>query len=333
MEKAVEKVVDLIGIDEIYVGDQLRLITELVAGEIKWSEFYQTSYPFTSVFSVCMMTAVAVIILGFITEDYSWVDRLWSIYPTFIILSYAYHAYINDISNARLILYVAIVLIWGIRLTCNFARKGGYSGTEDYRWEVLRKLLPPTVFQVFSILFIGFIQMGLLAAITSPGCILYESADIPLRFIDLIFAASILGFIVIETIADNQMWNFQQAKTAYKQRPRKGKGKTLPAGYSKAQLERGFCTNGLFKYSRHSNFFSEQMIWGIPYLWGAVVTQRYLNWTIIGPVLYVILFTASTLFTEYITASKYPEYVEYQATVGRFVPNLGSHWIEPSTAK
>ncbi len=31
-----------------------------------------------------------------------------------------------------------LILLWGARLTFNFARKGGYSGTEDYRWPVLR---------------------------------------------------------------------------------------------------------------------------------------------------------------------------------------------------
>ena len=34
---------------------------------------------------------------------------------------------------------LALVTLWGARLTFNFARKGGYApGGEDYRWAVLR---------------------------------------------------------------------------------------------------------------------------------------------------------------------------------------------------
>ncbi len=45
-----------------------------------------------------------------------------------------------------------------------------------------------------------------------------------------------------------------------------------------------------------------------------------LNWTIAGPVLLSILFIGSTIFTESITASKYPGYAEYQRTTSMLVP-------------
>jgi len=38
----------------------------------------------------------------------------------------------------------ALVILWGARLTFNFARKGGYArGGEDYRWAVLRGRMAP----------------------------------------------------------------------------------------------------------------------------------------------------------------------------------------------
>ena len=37
---------------------------------------------------------------------------------------------------------------------------------------------------------------------------------------------------------------------------------------------------------------------------------------------YLILFQASTWFTELVTAGKYPEYKEYQNRVGKFMPRL-----------
>jgi len=39
---------------------------------------------------------------------------------------------------------------------------------------------------------------------------------------------------------------------------------------------------------------------------------------------YLMLFQASTWFTELITARKYPEYKEYQQRVGKFLPKFGT---------
>ena len=48
------------------------------------------------------------------------------------------------------------------------------------------------------------------------------------------------------------------------------------------------------------------------------------NWTFLGAASYLILFQASTWFTELITAGKYPEYAEYQQRVSKFLPRLST---------
>lgn len=96
----------------------------------------------------------------------------------------------------------------------------------------------------------------------------------------------------------------------------------MPAGFHIEDLDRGFNTISMWSYSRHPNFAAEQSVWVVLYMWSAWVTKGMLNWTIIGPILYLILFQASTWFTELITARKYPEYVEYQKRVGKFMPKL-----------
>lgn len=45
-----------------------------------------------------------------------------------------------------------------------------------------------------------------------------------------------------------------------------------------------------------------------------------MNWTFIGAFSYLVLFQASTWFTELISAEKYPEYKVYQERVGKFLP-------------
>ena len=43
-----------------------------------------------------------------------------------------------------------------------------------------------------------------------------------------------------------------------------------------------------------------------------------------GALSYIFLFQCSTWLTELITASKYPEYKEYQERVARFMPRLNT---------
>jgi steroid 5-alpha reductase family enzyme len=114
----------------------------------------------------------------------------------------------------------------------------------------------------------------------------------------------------------NEDPDFQNAKAHYK--------KTGQASlqYPAEDLDRGFVVTGLWSWSRHPNFAAEQAIWVCLYQWATYVAESYVNWTIVGPVAYLILFQASTWFTELVSAGKYPEYKEYQVRVGKFLPRM-----------
>ena len=81
-----------------------------------------------------------------------------------------------------------------------------------------------------------------------------------------------------------------------------------------------FLTTGLWRFSRHPNFFFEQAQWWALFLFGAIAAGSLLQWTVLGAVLLTILFIGSTRFTEEITRSKYPEYADYQATTSPIIP-------------
>src|SRR6218665_2602446 len=90
-------------------------------------------------------------IASLITKDTSWVDRLWSVVP--VVYGWIFAGSVG-FPAPRLNVMAALVTLWGARLTFNFARKGGYSGVEDYRWAVLRARMAPWHFQLFNLLFI-----------------------------------------------------------------------------------------------------------------------------------------------------------------------------------
>lgn len=248
--------------------------------------------------------ALVIWTLNVVTRECSWVDRLWSILPPLYV---AYFCYESGFSDARLLLMTALTAAWGARLTYNFARKGGYGkGGEDYRWAVLRARMSPMQFQLFSFGFIALYQNALLLLIALPAYVALERAGTPLGPID--YAASLLFavFLAGETIADQQQWEFHQDKRA-----RKARGEPVV---------REFLTTGLFRYSRHPNFFCEQGMWWSLYLFSVGAGAGWLNGSIAGAALLSMLFHGSTAFTESITLSKYPDYAAYQRTTSRLLP-------------
>ena len=192
---------------------------------------------------VAALASLVCWILSLITRDTSWVDRAWSIVPVVYVWIFVAGAFTADAGSARIVLMAILVTAWGARLTFNFARKGGYTGMEDYRWAILRKRMRPWQFQVFNLLFIIGYQMTLLVLITLPAWLAAQHPT-ALTGWDALFTIAFLGFLVGETVADQQQWNFHQRKKQ--------------AG---GDLAPGFATTGLFRYSRHPNFFFEQAQW------------------------------------------------------------------------
>jgi len=187
----------------------------------------------------CAALAVACWLLSIVNRNYSQVDRLWSIVPTFYVGGFAYAAGFTDL---RLDLMTGLVAIWGARLTYNFWRKGGYRpGGEDYRWPILRERMGAIPFQLFNATFIAPYQNLLLLLITLPAWAALRHPA-PLGGLDAIVAIVFLLLLVIETIADQQQWVFQEDKKA-----RRARG----------EVAAEFVTTGLWRYSRHPNFFCE----------------------------------------------------------------------------
>ncbi len=241
-------------------------------------------------------TCLGTWLLSLPTKDTSWVDRIWSIVP----VAYAWvWASGKNFEDERLNLMALLITLWGARLTFNFARKGGYQpGGEDYRWEILRKGMTPWQYQIFNIGFIVIIQNVILFLITAPMYALSQ-VQIPFGPIDIALAVLFLVLLAIETIADQQQWNFHQAK--------------------KRGEKSGFLTTGLFSVSRHPNFFAEQSQWWVIFLFSAAqVGLNAYNW--IGALVLTALFIGSTRFTEQISLSKYPSYADYQKQVSTLIP-------------
>lgn len=268
-------------------------------------------------------SALFCFVVGELTRNNSQMDKLWSLLP----IAYTWVIAVRGGMSTRLVVMAVLATLWGMRLTFNFARKGAYTlkfweGVEDYRWSVLRakkEFQPRWKWMLFNLFFISIYQNTLVLMTTFPALVLMN-VELPFGWVDGLAAALMLGFIIYETISDEQQWAFQSTKWKLI-----GEGKKLeelPAPYNL-----GFNTTGLWSRSRHPNYFAEQGTWCAFYLFSVGGGIGLINWSIIGALLLIVLFLGSSAFAEEISAGKYPQYANYCQQVPKFFP--GKKYVNP----
>mmetsp|Transcript_6495 Transcript_6495/g.8436 ORF Transcript_6495/g.8436 Transcript_6495/m.8436 type:complete len:315 (-) Transcript_6495:466-1410(-) len=280
-----------------------------------------SSSPYQHVALLCAFYVFVTFVVSTASQNYSQVDKIWSIAP----FVYTWFAVVDK----RTLLMAVLATIWGIRLTYNFARRGGYTwppwkGDEDYRWAIIKRgnfvpiLKEPIPWIIFNFGFVSLYQNMLLLLIATPSLVAYTVAkECPdsfqeLNALDGFAAFYFLTFVIIETIADNQQYKFQTEK--YR---RLAAGEPLTGEYAD-----GFCQSGMFAIVRKPNYAAEQAIWVSFYFLGAAATKNPLNWTAIGSILLALLFQGSGWFTENITQQRYEKYSDYMDRVALYIPDL-----------
>ena len=214
---------------------------------------------------VYLVAAGLCFLISSISRNYSQVDKLWSLIP----IAYVWITAVHSGLEPRLVLMALLVTAWGIRLTYNFSRRGGYSwkfwtGEEDYRWAVLKAKHEFTAkwrWVLFNLLFISYYQMGLILLFTLPAVRSMDGA--PLGWVDYLLALLIILLIVMETIADQQQWNYHKEKKVAV-----NTGGEIPDKYRK-----GFVHAGLWGIMRHPNYAAEQAIWIVFYFFSVAVSS------------------------------------------------------------
>ena len=267
--------------------------------------------PLTLTLNILGACIAASFFAGLATRNYSHVDRLWSVLPPVYVLVWL-PGYLD---NPRYLVAAALVVLWGVRLTANFAVKGGYRFSfrrgfyeEDYRWAVLRERIPNRVlFEIFNLTFISFYQLALVFAFTLP-LYFYGKVEGPIGAGEVALFVIHGLLLLVETVADLQQLRYYRRRED-------------PASKENPRIALGFNTFGLWKHSRHPNYAAEIAQWAVVYLYLHVATGRF-HWSGIGAGLLALLFVGSTIMAERITASKYPAYADWKKATPPWVPFL-----------
>lgn len=222
-------------------------------------------------------------------------DPYWTVVPPVLVLYWTAVAAPGAVA-LRQVLVALIVFGWAIRLTANWAR--GWPGLhhEDWRYGVLYAewKVPKWVTSLIGIHVFPTVQV-ILGCLPLIPALLYGTH--PVGRVDLLACLVGVGAILVELVADEQLRAFNRTKQP---------GDIIDTG--------------LWKYSRHPNYFGELSFWFSLYLFGLAADPTYW-WTVVGFVAMLAMFLfASIPMLDRRSVERRPAYAEHMKKVSALVP-------------
>jgi steroid 5-alpha reductase family enzyme len=192
-------------------------------------------------------------------DNSSLYDPYWSVAPLPITI------YWTGAPGLRQLLILALVALWGVRLTGNWAARWRGIGDEDFRYQEIRgrtgRLYWPASLVSIHLMPTIWVFLGLLP--------LYPALARPIPVTGLDFAALVVtaAAIAIEAAADRQLRVFLRTRRD-----------------PEAILDKG-----LWARCRHPNYLGEVLFWWGLYLFGVAAEPAW-AWSGVGPLSIALLF-------------------------------------------
>jgi steroid 5-alpha reductase family enzyme len=233
-------------------------------------------------------------------RDASIVDIFWG--PGFVLVAWAVFAWVSahdlpDGGDARRWLLVSLVTVWGLRLGGYLAYRNLGKG-EDYRYVAMREKAGGR-FWIVS-LFKVFLLQGLFLWVVSLPVQAGQLPSTPdgLGPLAIIGAAVWAVGLFFEAVGDAQLVRFKADPA--------NKGRVMD--------------RGLWRYTRHPNYFGDFMVW-----WGIYLVALEGNgtwWAFAGPLLmsFLLIRVSGVAMLEKTIGTRRPGYEEYVRRTSAFFP-------------
>ncbi len=191
-------------------------------------------------------------------------------------------------------LAAACTTLWAARLSFHLIRRNLAHG-EDRRYAAMRKRQGPGFW--WKSFFIVFLLQGVLIWVISLPLQHAGTSAAPIGPLDALGALLFLAGFVSEALADAQLEAFKKSPASA--------GRVLDTG--------------LWRYSRHPNYFGNALLWWGLSLFG-VATGPW--WLFFAPALmtFLLLRVSGVTMLEKDIGERRPEYTEYIRTTSAFVP-------------
>ena len=246
--------------------------------------------------SAMVFLAVAVWALSIKLRDVSIVDSLWSIFFIVFTVLFAWRMGSDDMASYVLI---ALILAWGLRLSIYITVRNHGKG-EDRRYHAIRARNQPN-FEFKSLYLIFLLQAVLATLVVLPVVPVLNGAQDANAVTYIGFAVAAFG-VSFETVAD---WQMAQFKAKRDKATRTAQDEVMD--------------RGLWRYSRHPNYFGESVFW-----WGVWIASASMGgaWTVFSPLLMTWLLTrvSGVPLLEADLQQRSQAYRDYLLSTPRFVP-------------
>ena len=233
-------------------------------------------------------------------RDASIVDIFWG--PGFVLIAWAVYAWTaaHDLpagGEARRLLLASLVTVWGLRLGGYLAKRNLGKG-EDYRYVEMRRAAGER-FWIVSLFKVFLLQAALMWIVSLP----VQAGQLP-STPDGIGPLAVAGAAVwaaglfFEAVGDWQLARFKADPA--------NKGKVMD--------------RGLWRYTRHPNYFGDFMVWWGIYL--VALEGHGAWWSFVGPLLmsFLLLQGSGVALLEKTIGSRRPGYEDYVRRTSAFFP-------------
>jgi steroid 5-alpha reductase family enzyme len=219
------------------------------------------------------------------------VDIVW---PIFFVVGAAVYATAGASLDARAVLVLLLVTGWALRLSGYLAIRN-WNAPEDHRYRAIRERNDPGF--TWKSIYLVFALQAMLAWIISAPLAAAIGSAAPIGALDVVGAALIVFGIGFEAFADAQLAQFKADQA--------NNGRVMD--------------RGLWRYSRHPNYFGEFCVW-----WGlyAIALSAGAWWTVFSPLFMTLLLLkiSGVALLEKDIGERRPAYREYVARTNAFFP-------------
>jgi steroid 5-alpha reductase family enzyme len=247
--------------------------------------------PYLVALAAILLVGALAWVASVLADDVSFVDSLWSLFFLIAAIVYALSA---EVLSTRGLLVVGFVILWSLRLSLHITVRN-WGEPEDHRYQSIRANNEPGF--VVKSLYIVFGLQALLAWIVAVPLLPAVQSAAPLGPLDAFASLLFVVGFVFEAAADWQLSRFRADPA--------NRGRVLDTG--------------LWRYSRHPNYFGEFCIWWAFWLF-AVAAGAW--WTVFSPILmsFLLLRVSGVAMLERTIAERRPEYLEYMHNTNAFLP-------------
>ena len=287
----------------------LAYFVALVVGALAWWWIQSRGAiddPFWIGFAVTCVATVVIWVFSIANGNSSIYDPYWVIAPPILALALkeAGGGGLFDPWSGRQICIVACLWVWGIRYHTMYSWSGWRTGLvhEDWRYEAMRAA--PVPYWLNSLIGMHLFPTVLVYFAFAPAALALAtdpSTAPPLGLWDAIGVTGALSAVAIELFADEQLRKYRATDE-----------------YAKG----GALRRGLWKYSRHPNYFGEVLFWlsMIPFAIPGGLLSKQPALVLAGPVAMALFFRFSCWLMDVRSVERRPEYRQVIDEVSPMVP-------------